>query len=280
MVDGALFCKKYFSTNTTIANLADSLYKSINWSKAIANPTTGKMYLSLDANGNGIGTTSVYNEYMLVAHLAYKAENGAGGNATTLWNNFFANTANLPKSNYWGNETLTDYPGSFLSSFIPQFCYYLCNPYSASSQYMGYMNSSMLADKKWWTFTPGLATYNWGLGAGTGPSGYHADRINDNADKVVSPHIVSGFIPINSTADDNLVSMYNANKGVYTLPGSSYKILWRYSVTNTSWKATEVQGIDFSSMLFGLASLSNNCGTTFFTQNNNYSFPVYAFNPI
>ncbi|MOA41238.1 hypothetical protein D3C78_1631800 [compost metagenome] len=96
----------------------------------------------------------------------------------------------------------------------------------------------------------------------------------------MSPHIVSGFIPINSTADDNLVSMYNANKGVYTLPGSSYKILWRYSVTNTSWKATEVQGIDFSSMLFGLASLSNNCGTTFFTQNNNYSFPVYAFNPI
>lgn len=281
MVNGALFCKKYFSTNTTIANLADSLYKSINWSKAIANPTAGTMYLSLDANGNGIGTTSVYNEYMLVAYLAYKAENGAGGNATTLWNNFFANTANLPKSNYWGFETLTDYPGSFLPDFIPQFCYYMCNPYSASTQYMTYMNNSMQADKKWWSFTSGIGLYEWGLGAGSDPStGYHADRIDDNANKIVSPHIISGFIPINSAAKDDLVSMYNANKGVYTLPGSTDKILWRYSITNSSWRAPEVQGVDFSTMLFGLASLTGNCGPAFFTTNNNYNFPVFTFQPI
>ncbi|WP_316837772.1 hypothetical protein [Pedobacter nutrimenti] len=280
MVSGALFCKKYFSTNTIIGNLADSLYKSINWSKAIANSSTGKIYLSLDANGNGVGTTAAYNEYMIVAYLAYKAENGNGGPATTLWNNFYANTTNLPKSNYWGYEVLTDNPTSFLSDFIPQFCYYLCHPYAANTQYMTYMNSSMQADKKWWTFTSGLSSYEWGLGAGTAPSGYHADRIDDNADKVVSPHIISGFIPINSTAKDDLVSLYNANKGIYTLPGTSYKILWRYSTANLSWKAAEVQGIDYSSMLFGLASLSVNCGTTFFSTNNYYNFPVYSFLPL
>ena len=51
---------------------------------------------------------------MLLAHLAYKAENGKGGPATNLWTNFYANTANLPKSNYAGQELLTDYPGSYL----------------------------------------------------------------------------------------------------------------------------------------------------------------------
>ena len=27
--------------------------------------------------------------------------------------------------NYWGYDLLTDQPGIFMSSFIPQFCYYL-----------------------------------------------------------------------------------------------------------------------------------------------------------
>ena len=279
MVSGALFCKKYFSQNTTIASLADELYKSIDWSKAIANPETGAIYLSLDANGNGIGTTAVYNEYMLVAHLAYMAENGAGGPATTLWNKFYANPANLPQSNYWGYPVLTYNPGSFLSGFIPQFCYYFCHPFGANSQYNTFMVNAMQSDKKWWTFTPGLSAYEWGMGAGSGTDGYHADKINENTGKVVSPHIISGFIPVNSTSADDLVNMYKANKGIYTLPGTSYKILWRYSVSNTSWRATEVQGIDFSTMLFGLASLPENCGTSFFSDNNNYNFPAYKFEP-
>lgn len=280
MVSGALFCKKYFSTNTAIATLVDRLYKSINWSKAIANPTTGAIYLSLDANGGGIGNTAVYNEYMIVAYLAFKSENGLGGPATTLWNNFYVNTTNLPKSTYSGFEVLTDYPGSFLSDFIPQFCYYLCHPYAANTQYMQYMNNAMQADKKWWTSTSGIAPYEWGLGAGSDPSGYHANRINDNAGKVVSPHIISGFIPINPAAKADLLSLYNANKGVYTLPGTSHKILWRYSVNNATWKANEVQGIDFSSMLFGLATLPENCGTSFFSTYNDYSFPAYSFSPL
>ncbi|MEX6690296.1 hypothetical protein QTN47_22490 [Danxiaibacter flavus] len=279
MVSGALFCKKYFASDTTISRLADTLYNSINWSKAIADPVAGTMYLSLDSMGNGLSTTSVYNEYMLVANLAYNAENGAGGNATTLWNNFFVNPDNMPKSNYWGYSLLTDYPGSFLSDFIPQFCYYLCHPYNTGTRYLTYMNNSMLADKKWWTFTSGLGAYEWGLGAGSAPSGYHADGEDNNPDKVVSPHIIAGFMPVNSASQNDLLSLYNANKGVYTLPGSTNKILWRYSVTSPSWTANEVQGVDFSSMLFGLASLPAHCGTAFFTNNNDYIFPRYSFLP-
>ncbi|KIO78734.1 hypothetical protein TH53_01115 [Pedobacter lusitanus] len=277
MVSGALFCKNYFSGNPTISGLADSLYKSIDWSKAIADPVTGKLFLTLDADGKGIGTTSVYNEYMLLAHLAYKAENGNTGPATSLWTNFYANPANLPKSNYSGKEVLTDYAGSFLSDFIPQFCYYLCQPYSASPVYMNYMKNSMLADKLWWITAGGTAVYEWGLGAGSDPAGYQANRINDNAGKVVSPHIAGGFIPVNAEAKNDLVSLYRANKGVYTLPGTTDQILWRYSVKDPAWRANEVQGIDYSTMLFGLATLPEHCGKDFFTTYNNYKFPVYSF---
>lgn len=279
MVSGALFCKKYFSQNTTIASLADELYKSIDWSKAIADPQTGAIYLSLDVNGNGIGTTAVYNEYMLVAHLAYMAENGAGGPATELWNKFYANPTNLPKSTYQTYSVLTDSPGSFLSDFIPQFCYYLCHPYGANNQYITFMTNALQADKKWWSTIQGVGAYEWGLGAGSIPDGYHADKINDNNNRIVSPHIIGGFIPVNTTSKDDLVSLYKAKKGIYTLPGTSFKILWRYSTTNTSWKAPEVQGIDYSTMLFGLASLPENCGASFFSDNNNYDFPVYKFEP-
>lgn len=277
MVSGALFSKKYYSGNTTIAGLADSLYQSVDWSKAIADPSTGKLYLSLDGNGNGLGKTSVYNEYMILANLAYHAENGAGGPATTLWNNFYASPASLPKSDYSGYSVLTDSPGSFLSDFIPQFCYYLCQPYSANAQYMSYMKNSMLADKKWWTLTTGLAAYEWGLGAGSAAAGYQANRINDNANSIVSPHIISGFIPVDQNIKNDLINLYRVNKGVYTLPGTSNKILWRYSTTDASWRANEVQGIDFSGMLFGLASLPENCGREFFSTYNNYQFPVYSF---
>lgn len=279
MVSGALFCKKYFSQNTTIASLADELYKSIDWSKAIADPQTGAIYLSLDANGNGIGTTAVYNEYMLVAHLAYMAENGTGGPATELWNKFYANPTNLPKSTYQTYSVLTDSPGSFLSDFIPQFCYYLCHPYGANTQYITFMTNALQADKKWWSTIQGVGAYEWGLGAGSIPDGYHADKINDNNNRIVSPHIIGGFIPVNATSKDDLVSLYKAKKGLYTLPATGYKILWRYSATNTSWKAPEVQGIDYSTMLFGLASLPENCGASFFSDNNNYDFPVYKFEP-
>ncbi|AFD07499.1 hypothetical protein [Solitalea canadensis] len=279
MVSGAFFCKNYFKQNTTIASLADQLFKSIDWSKAIANPETGAIYLSLDADGKGSSTTAVYNEYMLVAYLAYKAENGTAGPATALWNKFYANPTNLPQSTYLGYSVLTDNPGSFLSDFIPQFCYYLCHPYAVSSQYKGFMTNSMQSDKKWWSLTPGISPYEWGLGAGSSIDGYHADRISDNNGKIVSPHIVAGFIPINEGAKKDLISLYVANKGVYTLPGSSNKILWRYSLSNTSWRANEVQGIDYSTMLFGLASLPENCGANFFSENNNYSFPVYKFEP-
>jgi hypothetical protein len=39
---------------------------------------------------------------------------------------------------------------------------------------------------------------------------------------------------------------------------------------NTAWKAPEVQGIDYSTMLFGLAALPQFLGKDFFIRNNNF----------
>ncbi len=274
MVEGALFCKKYFSTNRTIAALANKLYKSIDWKKAIQDPVNGKIWLELDAQGNGFGgTTSVYNEYINVAYLAFKSENGAGGIATNLWNKFYANpAANLPQKNYWGFNTLTDNPNNFISSFISQFSYYLCRPYSNNAIYRNFSVNMMNADRKWWSFQ-GVASYEWGLGAGVSPTGYVADAIDNNPSRMVSPHIIAGFIPQNAGAATDFIDMYNAGKGVYNLPGTNFPVLWRYSIDNSTYSAEAISGVDF-------ATLSQHCGPTFFSTYNNYTFPSYTFVPI
>jgi hypothetical protein len=46
--------------------------------------------------------------------------------------------------------------------------------------------------------------------------------------------------------------------------------LWRYSLKQPNWKATEIQGIDYSTFLFGLASLPKFLGKKFFEKNNDF----------
>ncbi len=285
MVQGALFCKKYFVNDVTIRNLADKLYQSIDWKKVIADADNGKIWRELDAQGNGVpGTeTLTYNEYINVAYLAFKSENSPYGTgpSTRLWNKFYSNPADsnspLPKRNYWGFNTLTDNPNSFIPSFISQFSYYLCNPYTSNTTYKNFSTNMMNADKKWWSFQ-GVQAYEWGLGAGVDPNGYSANAIDNNPYKMVSPHIIAGFIPQNASAATNFMSMYNAEKGVYYLPGENNRpVLWRYSITNPTYRANSISGVDFATELFGLASLPQHCGTTFFRTYNNYNFPVFTF---
>jgi len=111
------------------------------------------------------------------------------------------------------------------------------------------------------------------LGAGSfnSGSGYHADKINDNSAKIVSPHIIAGFLPVNPAGKEHLLSMYRAGKGRYELPlGAPRFILWRYSINSPVWTPSEIQGIDYSSMLFGLASLPEYLGPEFFSTYNNF----------
>lgn len=267
---GAMFCKNYFSGNTEISSQVDELWNSIDFTKAIEDPAAGKIYLTMLANGDGgSSVTSVYNEYMLVAWCAINDANHDTTNSQLLWDNFYSDTSNLPKSIYSGYSLLTDSDsGGFLSSFIHLFNYYLCNYFSSSTDYMTHLTNAYNADKQWWidNLSP---DYSWGHGAGVSLSGYDADKINDNANKIVSPHIIAGFIPVNNNGKDDLLDQYNNNKGVYSLPDDPTKeILWRYSLTNTDWAGNSIQGIDYSTFLFGLATLPEYLGASFFSDYN------------
>ena len=122
---------------------------------------------------------------------------GDGNNPTTL--------------NYWGYEVLSDSPSIFMSSFIPQFCYYLSKGFQNNGYYKNFMLPNWLeADYKFWSLALnensqiwGQNVYNkvWGAGAGPGPSGYSVERIDRSPDLIISGAIMAGFLPIGSQSN-------------------------------------------------------------------------------
>jgi len=258
LVSGALFAASCLAGDDELDSLVLQLWHSIDWSRAIANPATGGIYLEMLADGSGRpGSVTVpFNEYMLVAWLAKLADSTGAGPATGLWNAFYASADDLPTSGFAGHAVLTDRPGAFLSSFVIQFAYYLCHPFTVSEPYRAFLRNAALADRAWWQQSARGTSHEWGLGAGSARSvGYHADAINDNPDHIVSPHIVAGFLPVDANALSDL-RWHDAttSRAVRSLEGVPGPILWRYSVSDPSWIPQEIQGIDYSSMMLGLAT--------------------------
>jgi hypothetical protein len=247
------------------------LWNSINFEAAIENPNTGKIYLSMNANGTGVTSslTSPYSEYMIVAWLAKNATDTPSSIGNQLWNNYYSSPSLLPQVTYGGFQVLSDNPTSFLSSFTHQFNYYLCNYFTTSTDYLTLFENAQKADAAWWN-SFNNNQYEWGLGAGSAiTNSYQANAINNNIDTIVSPHIIAGFIPINPSGKNDLLTLWNNNKGKYPLP-SGASILWRYSKNDAFWQPNEVIGIDYSTMLFGLATLPEYLGDSFFVTNNDF----------
>jgi len=280
-IDNAIFamglqmCKNYFSGNATIVSNANNLLAAMDYTKAIY---PSQIAMVLDQSGNiGSAFTIPFNEYMLVAWLAKNANptNPGYAKSQTFWNTYFANptTAPISRPNYSGYTTLSD--GGYLSSFIPQFCYYFVDSFKNDTNYMAYYNNWLNADKLFAINNGAPNSFEWGLGAGEIPGGgYSADKINDNPNRIVSPHIISGFSSIYSNTKSDLLSLYNNGSGasIYSLPSNTAKkVLWRYKRTDTGARASYVQAIDYSTMLFGLASLPENLGLNWFSS---YNWPL------
>ncbi len=289
LATGALFAKKYFN-DPEISSYADELFLSIDWAAAINNPSTGAIWRELDGNGNGQGTSALpFNEYMIVAYLAMEAEGNSGGPGTSAWN-VWRQLNNFANANYWGYQLLSDFDdvNAFQSDFTVQFPYYLTPWAHNSTLYRSYMQNMAAADKLYYEKIagdyPNLNGYEWGLGAGNSPAtyngvyytpyGYNADHINNHPARIVSPHIVAGYIPVRQSAKSDLQQMLAGSKGKYTLSNGN-QLLWRYSLDQPGWDSDQIQGIDYSSMLYGLAA--DRFGTSFFTVNNNYDFPTQNF---
>jgi len=273
---GFLFCKNYFHNNTDIVTKTTTLLNSMDFTAAIP-ATADRLYMILDDNGIGSAPTYPFNEYLILAWFAKNSNPSFAGysRAQTYWNSNFVNPNNLPKYNYpGGNPTLSGDASYAQPSFQVQFCFYYCNYFGNNSDYITYFNNQAKADKAWWLNATGQQTA-WGCGAGEIPGGgYSADAVNNNSQKIVSPHIMAGFSPVVSTVKDDLKALYADGKGsgVYKIPGTSKDFLWRYKLTQPALRTSYVQAVDFSSMLYGLAALPEYLGPGFFKTYNDFNY--------
>lgn len=258
LVSGALFAKNYYSGDWYIGYLADQLFNSIDWSRSIYSGTTGEIYLEMGANGYGFGAvTKPFNEYMIVANLARIADVGGNGIGTQAWNTW-TNLGQFDNANYWGYQLLTDEPGGghFISDFTLQFPYYYVNWATTSGSYIGFMQNAMNADRLYYNnisyLFPNRQGHEWGLGAGSNPGGYNADAINDHPYYVVSPHIMVGYLPLDNNIYNEIVTQLSQNKSDYYL-NNGMEFQYRYSLQDPAWRSNDVQGVDYSTTLYGLA---------------------------
>ncbi|MGF1735986.1 hypothetical protein [Photobacterium satsumensis] len=284
MLSGALFAKNYFSGNKEIEQLANELYRNTDLTAYIANVEEGLIFLAQNSDGTFKEyATKTYNEYMLVAafakHQALDFGYGEDSAPVAFWNKWYAKPDILPVAEYNGIPILSESKKYFTSQFNFLFNNYLIHEYSNSPAYQAATVNAAIVDHAWWNDldVDGLESYEWGTGAGACPDGYCVDRFHFDADRqfnnnlVVSPHIMAGFMPYSEHARDDLISTYR-DKSInarYDLP-DGHEILWRYSYDQPEWKAGWVEGVDFSTFLFGLAAMPENLGMEFFNTYNNY----------
>lgn len=275
---GFLFCKNYFNKNEEIVSKTTTLLNSMDFTAAI--PSSGNyMYMILDDNGVGSAPTSPFNEYIVLAWFA-KNSNPTFANynrAQTYWTNVFSDPTKsvIPKYNYpAGNPMISGGTNYAQPSFHVQFAYYYCNYFMNNEAYMTYFKNQAVGDRTWWKNTTAQQTA-WGNGAGEIPGGgYSADAINNNPDRIVSPHIIAGFSPVDANVKNDLVTLDNNGTGsaVYKIPGTNNEFLWRYRLSSPALRGAYVQAVDFSTMLYGLAAMPEYLGTGFFEKYNDFNF--------
>lgn len=275
---GFLFCKNYFHRNPEIVTKTTTLLNSMDFTAAI--PASGnQLYMILNDQGVGSAPTSPFNEYLVLAWFARNTSSSFAGynRAQAYWNNVYSDPAKsvIPKFNYpIGNPILSGGTNYAQPSFHVQFAYYYSNYFSNNEGYVTYFANQMKADKTWWQNTTRQQAV-WGLGAGEIPGGgYSADAVNNNADRIVSPHIMAGFSPVYPEVRNELLALYANGTGpaVYKIPGTNYEFLWRYKYGSPSQRASYVQAVDFSTMVYGLAALPEYLGPDFFKRYNNFNF--------
>ncbi|GAA4879215.1 hypothetical protein [Ferrimonas pelagia] len=286
MISGALFAKRYWPENAKIAAMADEIFQSTDLTSFIADVKRGEIHLAAYPDGSfKPNKTKAFNEYMIVASVARaQAEaQGLGPDSAPqrFWDKWYATTENVPKPTYKGIEVLGVNKNWFVSKFNYLFNNYLVNEFSAEPVYQQAITNAAKADFTWWQDRDwGQRSYEWGSGAGACQRGYCVDRMTlpdqkgKNDFQIVSPHILSGFMPYSDRARADLLAIYRDERQLahYQLDNGE-TVLWRYSHQDHDWRANAIQAVDYSTMLFGLAALDENLGMAFFNAHNDYYNP-------
>ena len=192
--------------------------------------------------------SGLYHRFSYIVQLM----DGSGAKAADYFNRYMAAVDSAPvgdgtypfHKNYWGGDLLTDNPSTFMSSFIPQFCWFQTRYFGSSPYYQRLFAAWLKADMKFWQLALPASSEIWGkavagrtFGAGVGPapSGYHVDRIGGSSDLVVSAAIMAGFLgaadspSLRQQINDMLSWLYDNEVYAYTLAlpdGRAPKVLW------------------------------------------------------
>ena len=264
MVIGALFCRNTFD-DRQIRNEADELWNSINWEVPLADPRGESLHMVIeDGKPRANTVTLLFNEYYLLAWLMKESQIQKTGHSEII------SIKDLPT---WNNEGLTLLGTRWKNpqcSFLVQFPFYLSHPGATDPLYFDYVAAQARADQRACARRVGRAQF-WGCGAGLTPSeGYQASNYANNTDNIVSPNIIAGFMPAFSLAEDHLRQLYrDHNRCIETPVGD---LLPRFSFDKPDWCPLQIDAIDQSSMLFGLAAIDPQLGMKFFQEKTRFTF--------
>ena len=289
LVTGALFAGHYFSTEPAIAALAEQLFASVDWVRALADPQAGSLFMVVDDEGRGGKPNHPWSEYAILAWLIRRADAGSG---RQTWERVFApdRLAELPHGDFDGITLLSSRRGNahFLSSFVHQFPFYLIHDYTLSPTYRAELAATEAADRRFWLRQAGTPTYLWGTGAGPSRKGYHADAIERCPDGIVSPHIVAGYLPVDPAGIYDLYDM-----ACNELPFSTYvnpadpederrfRAAYHYGLHRfvprarqgtVPWYPPTAPLVDWSTLLYGLCAFHR--GSGFFATHNAFGGPT------
>eukprot|EP00929_Paragymnodinium_shiwhaense_P013037 TRINITY_DN12089_c0_g1_i13.p1 TRINITY_DN12089_c0_g1~~TRINITY_DN12089_c0_g1_i13.p1 ORF type:complete len:371 (+),score=55.94 TRINITY_DN12089_c0_g1_i13:323-1435(+) len=279
MAAGALFAGSYFGGE--VQDSARELFNLTDWSAAVKGSEDPTMATTVDEKTGAMqGHLKPYNEYYIVALMAMIQDPAPSSKASLYFKNFFG-LSGRPEGrggfpvhpNYWGFELLSDH-GGFVSSFIPQFCWYLTKNFQQNKYYSEYVFPNWLqADMAYWTKALGddsrvwgkaVKGIVWGAGAGPQPTGYGADSIDNSQDLTFSAPIMAGFLPAARSVEMKnrillqLMTMYKQEICAYHREvgsGNQLRILWRCSVKHPTWRADYADSIDYSSFVLGYSSI-------------------------
>ncbi|HPR33780.1 MAG TPA: hypothetical protein PLK12_16885, partial [Prolixibacteraceae bacterium] len=210
------------------------------------------VYREVNADGSGSAASSSFNEYCLVAWLASLQAGEASLQNHSFLRFFPGQSASVDTYTYEGIDLISDSFWHALSPFVPLFSWFFCPPLRPALA--GPLQRYRQADSLY--FSRELNT-DFGYGMGSGScyqcgSGYSVESIGNNPHAVVSPATLASYGVLNEHSFEMLERMADEGRGRYLIPGTSDSILWRFSLLHGNF-ATEVQSIDMTNLLLGLA---------------------------
>jgi len=266
LVCGALMARNTFNS-PAVSQEADELWNAIDWSAAIHDIPAQSFHMtgkSIDGEQDAI--TTLYSEYIMLAWLCQHYENQQEQPPRSI----MPKLAALTKSVYKGRVVLSSISGDMLPSFHVQFPFFMTS-LNEDELFFSYTAAQAWADR-----TTCIARYGsrtaWGVSPGAAPGrNYQVNAFYDrNPLDVVTPRIIAGFIPTYPLAADDLHLLFQDKK--YRLQTDFGVILPRWSPAHPGWQSHRLPGVDFSSLMFGMAAHHPRLGMDFFREKTRFTF--------